>query len=49
MLIKKAPGAATGTENIEAAEAGAQKVVINNNVYILRNEQMYDVTGKAVK
>ncbi len=49
MLIKKAPGAATGTENIEAVEAGAQKVVINNNVYILRNEQMYDVTGKAVK
>ena len=47
--IVKAPNALTGTENIEASEAGAQKVIIDNNVYILRNEKMYDVTGKEVK
>lgn len=48
ILQAKAPNATTGCENIDASEA-AQKVIIDNNVYILRNKQMYDVTGKAVK
>ena len=48
ILQAKAPNTATGCENVDASEA-AQKVIIDNNVYILRNKQMYDVTGKAVK
>ena len=49
VLQAKAPHVATGVDNAEANEAGVQKVIINNHVYILRAEQMYDVTGKAVK
>ena len=48
LLQAKAPGAATGVDNIDASEA-AQKVIINDHVYILRNGQMYDVNGKAVR
>ena len=48
LLQAKAPGAATGVDNIDASEA-AQKVIINDHVYILRNGQMYGVDGKVVK
>ena len=48
LLQAKAPGAATGVDNIDASEA-AQKVIINDHVYILRNGQMYGVDGKTVK
>ena len=48
LLQAKAPGAATGVDNIDASEA-AQKVIIDDHVYILRNGQMYDVNGKVVK
>ena len=49
ILVKKAPQVTTGVDNAEANEAGVQKVIINDHVYILRAEQMYDVTGKMVK
>ena len=49
ILVKKAPQVVTGVDNAEANEAGVQKVIINKHVYILRAEQMYDVTGKMVK
>lgn len=49
LLVKKAPQVTTGVENAEANETGVQKVIINEHVYILRAEQMYDVTGKLVK
>ena len=49
LLIKKIPMTPTGYENIEAVEAGVQKVVVDKNVFILRGEKMYDVTGKMVK
>ena len=49
ILVKKAPQVVTGIDNAEANEAGVQKVIINDHVYILRAEQMYDVTGKMVK
>ena len=39
---------ATGIDSIETG-AEAQKVILNENVYILRGTQMYDVTGKLVK
>ena len=43
---------ATGIESIsdEGLEMkGAQKMLINGKIYILRGEKMYDVTGKVVK
>ena len=49
VLQAKAPQVITGVDNAEANEAGVQKVIINDHVYILRAEQMYDVTGKMVK
>ena len=48
VLQAKAPNAATGVDEINA-EAGAQKVIIDEHVYILRGGQMYDVNGKMVK
>jgi len=38
----------TGVEEVGASKA-AQKVVIDDHVYILRGEKMYDTTGKMVK
>lgn len=49
MLVSKAPMVTTGVDNINASESGAQKVIINEHVYILRGEKMYDATGKMVK
>lgn len=48
LLKAKAPNAATGVDEINA-EVGAQKVIIDEHVYILRGRQMYDVNGKMVK
>ena len=47
--IVRAPQMPTDLGNIYDAANGVQKVVIDDNVYILRNEKMYDVTGKMVK
>ena len=47
-----APQVTTGVESIsdEGLEInGAQKMLINGKIYILRGEKMYDVTGKVVK
>lgn len=49
LLIKKAPGIATGVDEISGEKAGVQKIVIEDKVFILRGGKMYDVTGKAVK
>ena len=49
IIRAKAPNTATGIDELNASEAGAQKVIIDNNVYILRDGQMFDVTGKSVK
>lgn len=48
LLRANAPGTGTGVDEIHASKV-AQKVVINDHVYILRGGQMYDVNGKAVK
>lgn len=49
LLIKKAPGIATGVDEISGEKAGVQKIVLEDKVFILRGGKMYDVTGKAVK
>ena len=53
LLLQKhnAPQVVTGVDNIDdaAENAGVQKVILNDHVYILRNGQRYDVTGKLAK
>ena len=53
LLLQKhnAPQIATGVDNIEGADnsQAVQKVLLNEHVYILRNGQRYDVTGKLAK
>ena|GEM_PF-2643212 len=48
LLQAGAPRIPTGVEEVGASKA-AQKVVIDDHVYILRGEKMYDTTGKTVK
>ena len=47
--IVRAPQVGTDIDNIYENASGVQKVVIDEHVYILRGEQMFDVTGKSVK
>lgn len=52
MLVLKAPQVTTGVETIDNSQStihNCQKVILNDHVYILRDAQLYDVTGKAVK
>ena len=49
IIRAKAPNAATGIDNVQGDDVQCAKVIIDNNVYILRNGQMFDVTGKSVK
>jgi hypothetical protein len=51
LLVKKAPEISTGVESTEFSDqnSAVQKVIIDEHVYILRDGQMYDVTGKMVK
>ena len=52
MLVRKAPQVTTGVETIDNSQStihNCQKVILNDHVYILRDAQLYDVTGKAVK
>lgn len=51
LLKAKMPQTPTGIENggmLNGAN-GVQKVIIDENVFIIRGGKMYDVTGKAVK
>jgi|GEM_PF-1230336 len=49
VMQAKAPQVGTGIESQAAIVNGVEKVVINNTIYILRDQQMYDLTGKMVK
>lgn len=52
MMVRKAPQVTTGVETIDNSQFtihNCQKVILNDHVYILREGQLYDVTGKAVK
>ena len=51
LKIVAAPKVSTGVENGELLNGanGVQKVIIDEHVFILRDGQMYDVTGKMVK
>ena len=52
VLRAEAPAVTTGVETVSGERlevSGAQKVIIDEHVYILRGGEMYDMTGKAVK
>lgn len=49
LLQARAPQIATGVEDVQGDKVQCTKVVINDNVFILRGEQLFDVTGKMVK
>lgn len=49
VMQAKAPQVGTDIESQTAIVNGVEKVVINNTIYILRDQQMYDLTGKMVK
>lgn len=44
-----APKVATGCDNVQDSEVSIQKVLIDGQMFILRGEKMYDVTGRLVK
>ena len=50
LMLLQASRMPTGVENVESADdEKAQKIILNNQLYILRDSRMYDVTGKKVK
>ena len=50
LLVRNyAPSVTTGTEEIQTGLQAAQKVLWNNQVYILRGGEVYTVTGKKVQ
>ena len=49
LLVRKAPGVATGMENVQSDNVQCTKVIIDNQVFILRGGQMYDLTGKKIE
>ena len=51
LRLVAAPKNPTDIENTEAINGanGVQKVIIDEHVYILRGEQLFDVTGKAAR
>lgn len=51
LLQAKMPMTPTGVEQSEVSHqpSDIQKIIIDDNVFILRGGKMYDVTGKAVK
>ena len=49
VAIKRAPQVETGIDNGATIQTLPSKVILQGNLYILHNGQMYDVTGKCVK
>ena len=49
LLVRKAPNAATGVDEVAGDKVQCTKVVIDDHVYILRGEQLYGIDGKMVK
>ena len=45
----QAPNTATGVEDVQGDKIPCTKVLIDNKIYILRGEKMYDATGRLVK
>ena len=49
LLQAKAPMTPTGMDAVQGGKAQTTKIIIDEHVYILRGEKMYDATGRLVK
>ena len=51
LVLRRKPQVTTGVESSGLLKDanGVQKIILNDHVYILRGEQLYDVTGKMVR
>ena len=50
LMLLQASRMPTGVENVESKDdEKAQKIILNDHLYILRDSRMYDATGKKVK
>ena len=51
LVLRRKPQVTTGVENSGLLNDanGVQKIILNDHVYILKGEQLYDVTGKMVR
>lgn len=49
ILSTKDPSTTTKTENVSGTLKVAQKIIINNQLFILRDGKLYDSTGKIVR
>ncbi len=47
--IKREPTVTTDMENITTTETEIKKVIYNNNLYILRGEEVYTIQGNRIK
>lgn len=50
LMTAEAPSVTTGVDAVSGEEAGqVEKIILNGKLYILRDGEMYDATGKKVK
>lgn len=50
LLMAEAPSVTTGADAVSGEEAGqVEKIILNGKLYILRDGEMYDATGKKIK
>ena len=49
LLTAEAPSVTTGVDVLQQHNNQAEKIILNGKLYILRDGQMYDATGKKVK
>lgn len=49
LLTANAPAVTTGVDALSGEADKAEKIILNGNLYILRDGEMYDATGKKVK
>ncbi len=49
LLTAEAPSITTGVDAMQHDNNQAEKIILNGQLYILRDGQMYDATGKKVK
>lgn len=49
LLTAEAPSVTTGVDAVQSETGNVEKIILNGKLYILRDGEMYDATGKKVK
>ena len=49
LVMAEAPSVTTGVDAVQNETGKVEKIILNGNLYILRDGEMYDATGKKVK